>query len=241
MLSAVPSVYPSHGRWLRHFRTLWTDAVASVETYATQTEVDWRCGECGDQRNTDRSGLTLWRVWRPTRHRQKWTDTVASVETNATQTEVDWHCGECGDQRNTDRSGLTLWRVWRPTRHRQKWTDTVASVETSTETEGETETRPSSLFSRGRPRGEYTANRKETIVNQNVERFTHAVPHVSSIRLDLNTLRLGLCQRLAAVLAATLFVEWLSNYCLSLETFSGTVNNNYEKKLNNNYKKREKS
>ena len=43
------------------------------------------------------------------------------------------------------------------------------------------------------------ANRKETIVNQNVECFTHAVPHISPIRLDLNTFRLtSLCQRLAA-------------------------------------------
>ena len=94
----------------------------------------------------------------------------------------------------------------------------MASVETNaTETEGETETRPSSFFSRGRPGGEYTANRKETIVNQNVEYFTHAVPHTSSIRLGLNTLyRLGLCAPSSAVFAATVFVELLSNYCLSL-------------------------
>ena len=57
---------------------------------------------------------------------------MARVETNATETEVDWH--------------------------------TVASVETNAtlETEGETETRPSSFsFSRGRPGGEYTAKRKD--------------------------------------------------------------------------------
>ena len=106
-----------------------------------------------------------------------------------------------------------MWQLWRPTR--QKWADTVARVETNardrngltlasvetkaTETEGETETRPSPFFSRGRPGGEYTANRKETIANQNVEYFTYAVPHISSIRLDLNTLRLGLFQRLAAL------------------------------------------
>ena len=27
--------------------------------------VDWHCGKCGDQRYRDRSGLTLWQVWRP--------------------------------------------------------------------------------------------------------------------------------------------------------------------------------
>ena len=126
---------------------------------------------------------------------------MASVETNAAETEVDGH-----------------WQVWRPTRQRQKWTDTVASAETkATETEGETATRPSSFFSRGRSGGEYTANRKETIVNQNVECFTHAVPHISSIRLDLNTLRLGsMSAPSSAVFSATVFVELLSNYCLSL-------------------------
>ena len=68
---------------------------------------------------------------------------------------------------------------------RTLWTDTAASVETNaTETEGEKQ--DSSFFSRGRPGGEYTANRKETIVNQNVECLTHAVPHISSIRLDLS-------------------------------------------------------
>ena len=57
----------------------------------------------------------------------------------------------------------------------------------------------------------------ETIVNQNVECLTHAVPHISSIGLDiLNTPRLGLCQRLAALFSPRLFVEVLSNYCLSL-------------------------
>ena len=127
------------------------------------TDSDWDAwGRCG---------LTLWQVWRPRRQRQKWTDTVASVETKATETKVDWHCGKCGDQRGRDGSGLTLWQVWRPisklvfyaqstgtvisgrsTRQRQKWTDTVASVEANaTETEGETETRPSSFFSRGGP------------------------------------------------------------------------------------------
>ena len=124
-------------------------------------------------------------MWRPKRQKQKWTDTVASVETNA-----------------TDRSGLTLWQVWRPTRQRQKWTDTVASVETkATEAEGETETRPSSLsFQEAGPEvSTQLKGKTETMVNQNVECFTHAVPHTSSIRLDLNTLRLGLCQRLAAL------------------------------------------
>ena len=103
---------------------------------------------------------------------------MASVETNATEPELDRHCGKCGDQGDRDRSGLTLWQVWRPTGQRQKWTDTVASVETNaTETEGESERKPSTYFSRSRPGGGYTANRKETIVNQNVECFTHAVPY----------------------------------------------------------------
>ena len=152
-------------------------------TETLEDAVDWHCGKCWDQGDRDRSGLTLWQVWRPTRQRQQWTDTAASVETKATETEGDRHCGKCENQRD-----------------RQKGTDTAASVETNaTETEGETETRPSTFFSRGRPGGEYTANRKETIVNQNVECFTHAVPHISSIRLDLNTFRLGLCQRLTAL------------------------------------------
>ena len=45
----------------------------------------------GDQRDRDRSGLTLGKCHRrPTRQRQKWTDTgQVSQETNATETEVD--------------------------------------------------------------------------------------------------------------------------------------------------------
>ena len=71
----------------------------------------------------------------------------------------------------------------------------MASVETkAAETEGETETRPSSFFSRSRLGGEYTAKRKETIVNQNVECLTYAVPHVSSIRLDMSILVQELCK-----------------------------------------------
>ena len=35
-------------------RQKWTDTVASVETNATETEVDWHCGKCGDQRDRDR-------------------------------------------------------------------------------------------------------------------------------------------------------------------------------------------
>ena len=61
---------------------------ALTETETLEDAVD--CGKCrGDQGDRDRSGLTLWQVWRPTRQRQKWTDTVASVETNATETEMD--------------------------------------------------------------------------------------------------------------------------------------------------------
>ena len=58
-------------------------------TETLEDAVDLHCGKCGDQGDRDRSGLTLWQVWRPTRQRQKWTDTEASVETNATETEVD--------------------------------------------------------------------------------------------------------------------------------------------------------
>ena len=32
---------------------------------------DYAVGKCGDQGDRDRSGLTLWQVWRPTRQRQK--------------------------------------------------------------------------------------------------------------------------------------------------------------------------
>ena len=125
-----------------------------------RTDSDWNTwGRCG---------LTLWQVWRPARQRQKWTDTVASVETKATETEVDWHCGKCGDQR--DRQKVKLKQD--PALSFQE-----AGPEVSTQLIGKT----------------------ETFVNPNVECFTPAVTHLSSIRLHINTLRLGLCQRLAAL------------------------------------------
>ena len=120
---------------------------ARTVTETLEDAVDWHCGKCGDQRDRDRSGLTLWQVWRPRRQRQKWTDTVASEETNATETEVDWHCGKCGDQGNRQKWTDTVASVetkatgtevgWHcgkcgDQRDRQKWTDTVASVETNT-------------------------------------------------------------------------------------------------------------
>ena len=49
----------------------YSGAVGITTRTVTETLVDWHCGKCGDQGDRDRSGLTLWQVWRPTRQKQK--------------------------------------------------------------------------------------------------------------------------------------------------------------------------
>ena len=44
---------------------------ARTVTETLEDAVDRHCGKCGDQGDRNRSGLTLWQVWIPTRQRQK--------------------------------------------------------------------------------------------------------------------------------------------------------------------------
>ena len=145
------------------WKEIWTWILTMPAVSIDYAFIQW----CSQYNHTDSD----WDAWR------RCGLTLASVETNATETEVDWHCGKCGDQRDRDRSGLTLWQVWRLTRQRQK-------VKLKQD--------PALSFQEAGPEVS-TQLRKETIGNQNVECFTHAVPHISSIRLDLNTLRLAAC------------------------------------------------
>ena len=104
---------------------------------------------------------------------------------------------QCGDQRDRDRSGLTLWQV---------------SVETNeTETEGEKQD-PALFFQEAGPEVSIqAANRKETIVKSECGMLDARRPHISSIRLNMSTLRLrlGSLRRRDSVCSIT-------QYCVSL-------------------------